>query len=146
MSIKKYRQQLKKSCTGGDGIPDIIKEVPAIFDTLEQLIKDEDIGSENRKMIFCAIGYFFIPDDLFPEEKLGQIGYIDDVILALCVFELIESDSLSKQSLKRAWRLNDDIETVLTEQLPRLKKEYRNEYITVTEHVGLYPEYLADID
>ena len=48
----------------------------------------------NIEKLFCAIGYFFIPDDLFPEEIHGQIGYIDDVLLALCIFELIQSDNL----------------------------------------------------
>mgnify|MGYP001080573665 CR=1 FL=1 len=146
MSISNYRKELKETCVGGEGLPDIIKDVPAIFDTLEKLIKDEDISSENRKVIFCAIGYFFIPDDLFPEETLGQIGYIDDIILALCVFEQVQADNLGRQSLQRSWCLEKDIDVLLNEELPKLKHDFRDEFIAVTEHIGLYPEYLADID
>lgn len=146
MPLENYRRELEKTCLGGEGIPDIIKEVPAIFDTLGKLIKDQDLSSEHRKIVFCAIGYFFIPDDLFPEEIHGQIGYIDDVLLALCIFEVIQSDNLGRQSLIRSWCLNEDIEVVLNNELPKLKKEFRKEFISVTEHIGLYPEYLADID
>ena len=50
------------------------------------------------------------------------------------------------QCLKRSWCLNKDIDLIISKELPKLKIEFRNEYISVTEHVGLYPEYLADID
>ena len=71
----------------------------------------------NIEKLFLCYRTFFIPDDLFPEEIHGQIGYIDDVLLALCIFELIQSDNLGRQSLIRSWCLNEDIEVVLNNEL-----------------------------
>lgn len=139
-SIDSYVQELRESCSGGDGLPDIIKEVPQIFLTLQSLIKDRDISSENRLLIFAAIGYFFIPDDLFPEEELGQIGYIDDIILCIAIFIEIRNTNLGKEALRRNWKVKLDIDEVLTTIYDELKKDYREQFIKVLTYVGLIPD------
>jgi uncharacterized membrane protein YkvA (DUF1232 family) len=140
-SIDSYIRELRQSCSGGEGLPDIIKEVPNIFLTLQSLIKDKDISSENRLLIFAAIGYFFIPDDLFPEEELGQVGYIDDIILCLAIFQEVRSTNLGKEALRRNWKLEtEDIDNVLTNIYDELKKDYREQFINVLTYVGLIPD------
>lgn len=144
-SIILYRQYLKENCIGGEGLPEIIKEVPNIFSTLESLIRDKDLQSNERLMVFAAIGYFFIPDDLFPEEKLGQIGYIDDIILSLHIINEISRSIYGYDKLLRNWKLEISIDDALVTILPELMKNYPKESIGVLDYLGLIPDEL-DID
>ena len=139
-SIELYKKELQESCIGGKGIPGIIKEVPNIFETITKLIKDLDITNEERMLSYAAIGYFFVPDDLYPEEILGQIGYIDDVLLSLTVFQEIRSTMMGAEALERNWCLNFGVEEVLDTIYPSLIKKYPKEYISVLDHIGILPD------
>lgn len=139
-TIELYKKELMESCTGGKGIPRIIKEVPNIFETITKLIKDVDITNEERMLSYAAIGYFFVPDDLYPEEILGQIGYIDDVLLSLTVFQEIRSTMIGAEALERNWCLNFGVEEVMDTIYPSLIKKYSNEYISVLDHIGILPD------
>jgi uncharacterized membrane protein YkvA (DUF1232 family) len=138
-SIETYRAELSASCVGGEGIPDIVSQVPAIFDTLEQLIRDPDITNQHRTLVFAALGYFFIPDDLFPEEELGQVGFIDDIILSLCILHEIRFTVQGNNAIKRHWKLKITIEDALGTHLSQLIKDYPVEYSTTLNHFGLLP-------
>ena len=96
-------------------------------------------------MVFAAIGYFFIPDDLFPEEKLGQIGYIDDIILSLHIINEISRSIYGYDKLLRNWKLEISIDDALVTILPELMKNYPKESIGVLDYLGLIPDEL-DID
>lgn len=139
-SINAYRNELRANCTGGKGIPDIVRYVPDIFDTLEQLIRDPDLTNHERTLTFAALGYFFIPDDLFPEEELGQAGYIDDAILSLCIIKGITQEVQGRNAVLRHWKLEQDMEEVLGPQLSKLIQEHPEEYVGVLDHFGLLPE------
>lgn len=139
-SIETYRTELAASCVGGKGIPDIVSQVPAIFDTLEQLIRDPDLTNQQRTLVFAALGYFFVPDDLFPEEELGQVGYIDDIILSLCILNEIRLDVQGKNAIKRHWKLTIEVEDAFGTHLSQLIKDYPLEYTTVLSHFGLLPD------
>lgn len=138
-SIEIYKEELLESCVGGKDIPEIIKEVPYIFETLSKMIKDVDLTNEQRMLSYATIGYFFIPDDLYPEETLGQIGYVDDVILSLTIFNEIRSNNLGKDILNRNWTLNLGIDEVMDIIYPSLIKSFPKEYVDVLDHVGLLP-------
>lgn len=142
-SIENYVQELQIACKGGENIPDIILEVPNIFITMQGLLKDDDLDNNKRLLVFAAIGYFFIPDDLFPEEELGQIGYIDDMILCLTIFQEIAETPLGKFTLKRNWALQEKLEEVLGPKLDQLIEQYPKQYVKVLDHVGLLPN---DVD
>lgn len=139
-SIEDYRKELETSCTGGEGIPKLVEAVPAIFDTLESLIKDPDLSNKERTLVFAALGYFFIPDDLFPEEKLGQAGYIDDVILSLCIVQSIAESNAGKKVVARNWKLTQSMDDVFGNQLPSIIQSHPSEYVGVLSHFGLLPE------
>lgn len=139
-SIETYRSELAANCVGGQGIPEIVGQVPAIFDTLEQLIRDPDLTNQHRTLVFAALGYFFVPDDLFPEEELGQVGYIDDIILSLCILNEIRLDVQGKHAVKRHWKLAIAVEEAFGKHLSQLIKDYPMEYTTVLSHFGLLPD------
>jgi len=145
-SIEKYRLELEQSCSKiDDDIPKIIKEVLNIFKTLESLINEKDLTNKQRINLFAAIGYFFIPDDLFPEEELGEIGYVDDIILALTILKEIQDSAHGNDIINRNWRLGISKEEIFGTELPKLIKNYPKQYIAVIDYFGLMPDEI-DID
>jgi uncharacterized membrane protein YkvA (DUF1232 family) len=140
-SIEKYRIELEKSCSSSDdNLPKIIKEVSSIFKTLESLIHEKDLTNKQRIHLFAAIGYFFIPDDFFPEEELGEIGYIDDIILSITILKEIKDSPNGDDILKRNWKLQMSQEEIFDIELPSLIKAYPKQYITVLDYFGLLPD------
>ena len=139
-AFKRYISELETECIGGEGIPDIIKEVPNIFKTLTALLEDEDIRVENRRLVFLAVGYFFIPNDSYPEEIHGQIGYIDDVMLCLEIFQTITKTKTGYSALQRCWALEMDQDETLEVTYPEIQNVYAEQYIDVMNYVGLTPE------
>jgi uncharacterized membrane protein YkvA (DUF1232 family) len=136
--IELFIEELRTSCTGGKNIPDIIKEVPSLFSTLYRVLKDVDLNADDRLIVYGAIGYFFVPDDVYPEEIHGQIGYIDDVILSLYILNEINNSVLGSEILKRNWDSNINIEQ-LENHLADLQEKYPSIYIDVLSHIGLIP-------
>ena len=140
-SIEKYRIELEKSCSSTDNnLPNIIKEVSSIFKTLESLIHEKDLTNKQRINLFAAIGYFFIPDDFFPEEELGEIGYIDDIILSITILKEIKDSPNGDDILKRNWKIQMTQEEIFDLELPSLIKAYPKQYITVLDYFGLLPD------
>ena len=140
-SIEKYRIELEKSCSSADNnLPNIIKEVSSIFKTLESLIHEKDLTNKQRINLFAAIGYFFIPDDFFPEEELGEIGYIDDIILSITILKEIKDSPNGDDILKRNWKIQMTQEEIFDIELPSLIKAYPKQYITVLDYFGLLPD------
>ena len=140
-SIAKYRIELENSCNSPNHeLPVIIREVSNIFKTLESLILEKDLTNNQRLNLFAAIGYFFIPDDFFPEEELGEIGYIDDIILALTILKEIHKTQLGTSIIYRHWQLKISVADVFDNVLPSIIKDYPKQYITVLDYFGLLPE------
>ena len=111
-----------------------------IVDSLESLIQEKDLTNKQRIKLFAAIGYFFIPDDFFPEVELGEIGYIDDIILSLTILKEINDLENGGVILNRNWKLQLNKEELFSIELPKLIKEYPKQYITVLDYFGLLPE------
>jgi len=54
------------------------------------LLNDNNIRQPDRIKLFAAIGYFVIPHDVYPEDELGPIGYIEDILLCIYIIRGIE--------------------------------------------------------
>ncbi|MDG1147632.1 MAG: DUF1232 domain-containing protein [Crocinitomicaceae bacterium] len=139
-AFDQYKEELIRDCIGGDDIPEIIKEVPRIFDTLLGLLEDRDLSNENRLMVLAGVGYYFIPNDLYPEETLGQIGYVDDVLLCLEIFNQISNTPLGMTLLERHWKLKIEIQSTLDSLFESLRSKYSEQYIDVVNYVGIFDD------
>uniref|UniRef100_A0A1I7UC93 E3 ubiquitin-protein ligase RNF170 n=1 Tax=Caenorhabditis tropicalis TaxID=1561998 RepID=A0A1I7UC93_9PELO len=68
-------------------IYDFIRDIPILIPYLVRNFFNNDIFTVMHQVRFifvitCAIIYFFVPFDIFPETVFGMIGFIDDCIIA----------------------------------------------------------------
>lgn len=85
----------------------IIRKLPAIYDLAVKLLRDVMIDSTIRQKLLAGIGYLVIPNDLFPEDEHGPIGYVEDMMLLIHIFRGI-NNSKGKTPLLRNWSDNEE--------------------------------------
>lgn len=64
-----------------------IRQLPHFIMLLSDLLNIKKITQEERKNIFCALGYFVAPIDWIPEVIVGLEGYIDDIYVLCLILE-----------------------------------------------------------
>lgn len=116
---------------------ELIRKTPDIYRTITKLIKSEDLASEDRQLLFIVAGYFLIPDDLYPEETLGAEGFIDDILLALFVFENIQRKyGIEFLSLNSPFD-EEDISVIMDKLYTDCRINNLNIYSNVLKYTGL---------
>ncbi len=100
---------------------DFILHIPNFFRLLSNIL-NEDIDSEDRKKVNCALGYFVAPRDVIPEEIYGPLGYIDDIFLCCHVLKDLK-EKYGSELLKSCWEADEDIEKVLEYSYEKSKEE-----------------------
>jgi uncharacterized membrane protein YkvA (DUF1232 family) len=86
---------------------EIIQKAPLLYDSAVKLLKDVQVTSQFRQKLLAAIGYFIIPNDIYPEDEHGPIGYVEDVMLLIHIFREI-NNSKGKTPLIRNWSGNEE--------------------------------------
>lgn len=86
---------------------EIIQKAPLLYDTAVKLLKDVQVTSQFRQKLLAAIGYFIIPNDIYPEDEHGPIGYVEDMMLLIHIFREI-NHSKGKTPLIRNWSSNEE--------------------------------------
>lgn len=115
----------------------VIKKAPEIYQLLCNLLKSESITKETRRKIACAIAYFILPEDVYPECTLGPIGYIDDILLCVHVLREIRSE-YNIDILLEHWQGDYNIlTTILDEYYTKIIKDCPNFLKKMLELVGL---------
>ncbi|SVE53401.1 uncharacterized protein METZ01_LOCUS506255, partial [marine metagenome] len=81
-----FRKYLVDNLEGYDGkYSEYLLLLPALYDTLRSIIKSETLPLSIRSDVYLTIGYLFYPDDIYPEEKHGPLGFLEDLMLILVV-------------------------------------------------------------
>ena len=81
-----FREYLSKNVDGYDGkYSQYILMIPILYDALCNILKSAILPRSIRADIYLTFGHLFYPDDLYPEEELGPLGFLDDLILILVV-------------------------------------------------------------
>ena len=81
-----FREYLTKNIEGYDGkYAQYILMIPILYDGLCSILKSTILPQSLRADIYLTFGYLYYPEDLYPEEELGPIGFLDDLILILVV-------------------------------------------------------------
>ncbi len=108
----------------------VIRNSARLYRAITNMISDNDLPRELRAKLFAVIGYFVIPDDFYPEEELGPIGYIDDLMLVIFVLrEVLELESYDK------------LATVWEGDIKDLKQIIEVEFeVIIIEYVELYKD------
>lgn len=85
----------------------IIQKAPLLYVSAVKLLKDVQVTSHFRQKLLAAIGYLIIPNDIFPEDEHGPIGYVEDMMLLIHIFREI-NNSKGKKPLVRTWVGNEE--------------------------------------
>ncbi|HEV7510011.1 MAG TPA: DUF1232 domain-containing protein [Thermoanaerobaculia bacterium] len=86
--------------------------VPDVFILLVRLALDKEVPGSSRALIGGALAYFILPFDLLPEEILGPVGYLDDLVLATAVLAQAFGGDLEPYARKH-WSGKEDLRVVL---------------------------------
>jgi uncharacterized membrane protein YkvA (DUF1232 family) len=115
----------------------IIRKLPAIYDLAVKLLRDVMIDSTIRQKLLAGIGYLVIPNDLFPEDEHGPIGYVEDIMLLIHIFRLINTER-GKTPLVRNWsRSEDELKEMLTKDFEELKNSFPLLFEEVIKFTGV---------
>lgn len=115
----------------------IIRKLPVIYDLAVKLLRDVMIDSSIRQKLLAGIGYLVIPNDLFPEDEHGPIGYVEDIMLLIHIFRLINTER-GKTPLVRNWsRSEDELKEMLTKDFEELKNSFPLLFEEVIKFTGV---------
>ena len=81
-----FRDYLTKNIDGYNGkYAQYILMLPILYDALCSILKSTILPQSLRADIYLTFGYLYYPEDLYPEEELGPLGFLDDLMLILVV-------------------------------------------------------------
>ena len=115
----------------------IISKAPDLYDMATSLIRDSQIKKETRTKLLAAIGYFILPNDLYPEDEHGAVGYVEDIMLLIHIFREINTQ-YGKGPLTRNWGMEEEkLVNALGEEYSILKSAYPLLYEEVIKFTGV---------
>jgi uncharacterized membrane protein YkvA (DUF1232 family) len=116
---------------------DIIKKAPELYDLATKLLRDPLVNMEFRSKLLVAIGYLAIPNDLYPEDEHGPIGYVEDIMLLLHIFRDINSNA-GRRPLLQNWSGSEaELKAALGENFITLKNSFPQLYEEVLKFTGV---------
>ena len=75
-----FREYLTNNIDGYDGkYAKYILMIPILYDALCSILKSTTLPQSLRADIYLTFGYLYYPEDLYPEEELGPLGFLDDL-------------------------------------------------------------------
>jgi uncharacterized membrane protein YkvA (DUF1232 family) len=115
---------------------EIVRQSPKIFVLVNDLLFDRNLNQKHRTMLLTSIGYFMLPQDLYPEDTLGPIGFIDDLMIILFVLREIK-DEYGIDEIMMYWKSERELlENLLNEDFNLLLSENMALYNEVIQFVG----------
>jgi uncharacterized membrane protein YkvA (DUF1232 family) len=114
-----------------------IREAEPLYSLCVNLVKSEELKGDARLFVLSAIAYFMVSDDLFPEDKYGPLGYIEDLMVVCRVLELVAERNGMDLILNNWEKEPDLLTTILTEYFPEAKTAFSNLYEKVCEYCGI---------
>jgi len=132
-----YEDILKKNVLDYHGPHEaVIKLAPELYRLISDLLFDRDIEQQYRSKLLTSIGYFIVPQDLYPEDEHGAIGYVDDLMLLITVIREI-SEKYGEEKLLLYWKKDGQVlKKVINEYYFALINDYRLLFEEVIQFVG----------
>jgi uncharacterized membrane protein YkvA (DUF1232 family) len=132
-----YSKLLENNTSGYIGPHEsLINNSRHIFDLMVRILDDPELTLEYRKKLLSVIGYFILPKDLYPEDQLGAIGYVDDILASLKVVKEIEESPLVSP-LDGLWNGNIPLDDLLNKHYENLRNDYSDLFYELIEYLGL---------
>jgi uncharacterized membrane protein YkvA (DUF1232 family) len=116
---------------------EIIKKAPLLYEMAVNLLKDVQVSAIFRQKLLAAIGYFIIPNDIYPEDEHGPIGYVEDIMLLIYIFKEI-NNSKGKTPLIRNWKgEEEELSLLLGNDFEKLKMSFPMLFEEVIKFTGI---------
>ena len=81
-----FKQYLVENTGGYTGkYSEYISLLPELYDMLCNILESDELPEKLRADFYLTIGYLFYPNDIYPEEQHGTLGFLDDLMLILVV-------------------------------------------------------------
>jgi uncharacterized membrane protein YkvA (DUF1232 family) len=109
---------------------------PELFKLLVDLLGEEKVDSEGRKLINAALAYYIAPKDVIPEEIYGPFGYVDDIFVCIYVIKLLEK-KFGYDLLVEYWDGESELKAVVDECYEKSKEVVKDEIDEILKYVGL---------
>ena len=81
--LKQYLVENTRGYTGK--YSEYISLLPALYDLLCNVLESDELLEKLRADFYLTIGYLIYPNDIYPEEQHGALGFLDDLMLILVV-------------------------------------------------------------
>ena len=107
---------------GATNVPRILEQGPNVVHLLASMLNDERVSPEAKKSLTMAALYFVSPIDLVPAAVLGPIGYVDDILVATFVFNLILNggNQTDRDTLNQLWKGRPEDLQMLRDKVQKL--------------------------
>jgi len=91
---------------GAANVPRIFEQGPNVVHLLASLLNHELISLEAKKSLAMAAAYLIWPLDILPEGIIGPIGYVDDILVIVYVFNVMLNGThlQDKEILTSLWK------------------------------------------
>lgn len=99
---------LKES--GGDFDRELL-HFPDLIKLLCDILDEDIVDRESRSVIYVALGYLVVPNDVVPEEVYGAYGYMDDMYVSCIVLHTLMPKY--PYIIKKLWNSDEDLKEVL---------------------------------
>lgn len=110
--MKCYCDFLREEINSFEGDFDkFIYYIPEFFSLLCNLL-EENVDSEDRRLINSALAYFVVPNDVISEEIYGPMGYVDDIYVCTLVLKKIK-EKYGYKLLEQLWVHDENLDFVL---------------------------------
>ena len=124
-----FYQKLRNKCTqflasktgGKNKYTDYLLFVPDIFHLLIKIVADPAIDTKSKSLIGATIAYFIFPMDFLPEGIFGFGGFLDDLMLATFVLNLM-INKLGPEVIEKHW-MGDEKLLQLLQQITETSNE-----------------------
>ncbi len=137
MHGEKFLEEIEKITQSYSGEYSLLINNPSnLFKLLSNAIDEIDLEKTLRLKTLAVLGYFVLPNDLYPESELGAKGYIDDIMALIHVLKMIELE-YDISSLTPLWEgTENDLQEILGVEFKKL----------IQQESILYNELLAYLD
>ena len=111
--------------------------IPVLYDVLCSLLRFTNLPQSLRVDVYLTLGYLYYPDDIYPEEELGPLGFLDDLMLILVVLRkcAIQEEVGIEFIEEHTTGLDYSVNQLLTSDFDKITKENKklfDELLAVT--------------
>jgi uncharacterized membrane protein YkvA (DUF1232 family) len=139
-----FREYLTKNIVGFDGkYAQYILMLPTLYDALCSLLESKKLPLSLRADIYLTFGYLFYPNDLYPEEEHGPLGFLDDLMLILVVLrkcairEEVGLEFIEEHTAELDYSLNQ----LLTSDFDKITKDNKKLFDELLSATGMRDYY-----